>query len=341
MRSVTLGDVAAHAGVSRGTVSNVMNHPERVSPHLRERVESTMSELGFVRNESARQLRSGSSSSLALSLLDTWNPYFNDVTRGIEERVYDGGWTLSVSTSALSRDRERHNLEIFQQRRVRGILAVPISAESIAQLEKMSSRGLSCVLVDRRADGYGLPSVSVDDVEGGRLAGAHLRSLGKSRIMFAGNPDVHTHAADRLAGLRQALGPDRTVELINTESVTLADGIAVGTELARRRRSDRPEALFCANDLVAIGVMQALIRARISLPEEIAIVGYDDIEFASQVAVPLTTVRQPAHELGRKAAQLLLADIANEGSSDPVHHVYEPQLVVRESTTARELDSPG
>lgn len=334
MRSITLGDVATHARVSRGTVSNVLNHPERVSPPLLERVRTAMDELGFVRNESARQLRSGSSNQLALSLLDTWNPYFNDVTRGIEDVAYAHGLSLSVSTSALDGARESRNLEMFQQWRVRGILAVPTSESTIDRLMRIRRLGLSAVLVDRRSPTDAVPSVGVDDVEGGRLAGEHLRSLGRCRIMYAGNPEVHTHAQERLRGLADGAGREAGIELFTTESVTLASGAAVGREIAARPPRMRPDALFCANDLVAIGAMQVLLRERIPIPEEIAVVGYDDIEFASQVTVPLTTIRQPAYDLGRQAAELLLADIA-AGVPEKAEHVsHVPALIVRESTVA-------
>lgn len=332
MQGIRMGEVAVHAGVSRATVSNVLNHPERVSAPLVERVRAAMDDLGFVRNEAARHLRAGSSTVLALSLIDTWNPYFNEVTRGIEEVVYKGGWSLSVSTSALSRGRERLNLEGFQERRVRGILAVPTSDETIRQLVRMREAGLSCVLVDRGAGDYPVPSVSVDDVEGGRLVGEHLRSLGKRRIMFAGNPDVHVHAADRLAGLRAGLAPDADIEMFHTNSVTIKDGTMVGAEIAGRRPRQRPEVLCGANDLVAIGAQQVLLRARIHVPEEIMIVGYDDIDFASQVAVPLTTVRQPAYELGRQAAELLISDIEGALSTGIRKIVHTPELIIRSST---------
>lgn len=291
-----------------------------------------MDDLGFVRNESARQLRSGSSTVIALSLLDTWNPYFNEVARGVEDFSYPDGWSLSVSTSALDRARERRNFELFAQRRVAGILAVPTEDASIEQLERLRDRGLSCALVDHGAGGHAVPSVSVDDTAGGRLAGEHLRDLGRSRILFAGNPDAHAHAADRMRGLVEGAGPAAAVDLFDTGSVTMSAGRRVGDYVAAMTPGARPEAIFCANDLVAIGLLQSLIRARIGVPDEIAVVGYDDIEFASELAVPLTTVRQPAHELGRQAAELLIDDIRSGASAEVRHVVHTPTLVVRDST---------
>lgn len=222
---------------------------------------------------------------------------------------------------------------MFQQWRVRGILAVPTFEETIDQLFRMRQRGLSSVLVDRRSASAAVPSVTVDDVEGGRLAGEHLRSLGRTRIMYAGNPAVHDHAQDRLSGLIAGAGADAAIELFTTESVTMSSGAAVGAEIAGRAPRDRPEALFCANDLVAIGAMQVLLREQVAIPEELVIVGYDDIEFAARTAVPLTTVRQPAYELGREATRMLLEDIAAGVPETAAHVTYVPSLVVRESST--------
>jgi LacI family transcriptional regulator len=150
--------------------------------------------------------------------------------------------------------------------------------------------------------------------------------------MYAGNPEVHTHAQERLRGLAAGAGPDACIELFTTESVTLASGAAVGREIASRPPRRRPEALFCANDLVAIGAMQVLLREHVAIPDEVAVVGYDDIEFAAQVTVPLTTIRQPAYELGRQAAELLLADIDAGVPEHATHVSHVPTLVVREST---------
>lgn len=332
---VGMGDVARAAGVSHGTVSNVLNHPERVSPKSRERVEKVMSDLGFVRNESARQLRSGSSTALGLLLLDTWNPFFNEVTRGIEDTIYASGWSLMVSTSALNSERERINLDSFEQRRLRGVIVVPTSVDSLKQVARMRSRGISCVLLDRATDQFDLPSVSVDDVAGGAVAGQHLLDLGKRRILFTGNPAVHAHAADRLRGLELSVDGKAEVQRFESAAVDIASGLQTANHVLDRDRADWPDAIFCANDLIAIGVLQAFLRAGVSVPDDIALIGYDDIEFSSQVAVPLTTVRQPGYDMGAEAADLILSEISQGNPSQVRRIVHTPNLVIRESTTGR------
>lgn len=329
---VGMGDVRRVAGVSHGTVSNVLNHPERVSEETRLRVLAVMDELGFVRNDVARQLRSGSSNTLGLVLLDTWNPFFNDLTRGIEDTVYREGWSLQVSTSALDSRRESQILSTFEERRVSGVLVVPTGDDSLIQIERMQSRGVGCVLVDRRSISPALSSVSVDDVAGGRLAGAHLRERGSRRVLYAGNPRVHAHAADRFKGMVEGVGGAALISEVDTATVDIGGGIRAGEYLVALPKREWPDAVFCANDLIAIGLMQVFTRHGVRVPDDVAIVGYDDIEFAAQTSVPLTTVSQPAYEMGVESAELLLGRLRGDHDAAPRQIVHMPKLVVREST---------
>lgn len=338
---VGMGDVRRAAGVSHGTVSNVLNHPERVSDETRERVLAVMEELGFVRNEAARHLRSGSSNTLGLVLLDTWNPFFNDLTRGIEDSIYRDGWSLQVSTSALDPRRESQILSTFEERRVSGVLVVPTGDDSITQIERMQSRGISCVLVDRRSKTGSLSSVSVDDVVGGQLAGEHLRERGSRNVLYAGNPKVHAHAADRFRGLKEGLSETSSISEFDTATVDIGGGIRAGEYVVSLPRQDWPDAVFCANDLIAIGLMQVFTRHFVRVPDDIAIIGYDDIEFAAQTSVPLTTVRQPAYEIGVESAELLLSSIRSPEGYRPRQIVHTPSLIVRESTGATSSPLPN
>ncbi len=179
--------------------------------------------------------------------------------------------------------------------------------------------------------------MSVDDVYGGKLAGQYLAESGHERIAFVGGPESVGQVQDRLAGFREAveaagLGEEPTV--LPTAALTVAEGRAAGQRLAGMPASRRPTAAFCANDLLALGLLQEMTRLRIRVPEELAIVGYDDIEFAAAAAVPLTSVRQPRHQIGRTAAELLAEE--TESSGGPAHRhrqvVYLPELIVREST---------
>jgi LacI family transcriptional regulator len=333
-RNASVKDVAATAGVSLGTVSNVLNRPERVSAATRERVEKAMAELGFVRNESARQLRAGSSRTLAYVMLDAGNPFFTDVASGMDGAATDVGLSLVLTNSAQRAEREAAHLDLFQQQRVQGVLVTPVDPES-AHLVSIRDRGTPVVIVDRTRADNTFCSVAVDDVLGGRLAVEHLIDRGHRRVAFVGGPLAIGQLRDRLLGARAAwsdagLPADDLVNL-ETHAHDVAAGREAGQRLAGIPSSRRPTAAFCANDMTALGLLQQAISSGTRVPEELAIVGYDDIEFAGAAAVALTSVRQPRHELGRAAAALAI----DEATNDEHEHeqvVFTPELVAREST---------
>ncbi|WP_433164335.1 LacI family DNA-binding transcriptional regulator [Kribbella sp. CA-247076] len=326
--------VAAAAGVSLGTVSNVLNRPEVVSPVTRAKVEAAMASLGFVRNESARQLRAGSSRILAYLMLDAGNPFFTDVAKGVEDAARAAGLSVFLCNSNEDADREADYLDLLEQQRVQGVLITPIDQNS-SRLRKLPARGTPVVVVDRALDDNEHCSVAVNDVLGGELAIAHLLELGHDRIAYVGGPNTIGQVVDRRDGARRALTkagkpPENLIEL-TTGALTVAEGRGAGQRLAGLPAARRPTAAFCANDLLALGLLQQCVSLGLRVPDDVAIVGYDDIEFAAAAAVPLTSVRQPRQLLGRTAAELLLDE-----SSNPDHEhqrvTFTPELVVRTST---------
>ncbi len=332
--SASVKDVAALAKVSVGTVSNVLNRPDRVGPATRLRVEEAISELGFVRNESARHLRSGGSRTLGYLVLDAGNPFFTDVARGIEESARNEGLALFLCNSDNSRRRERDYLDVLLEQRVRGVLITPADPDG-ERLLTLPRRGVPVVLIDR-TKGDAWCSVSVDDEMGGHLAGVHLIEAGHRQIAFIGGPDSVLQVQERLAGVRRAGAeaglPATALTVLDTSALNVAEGRRAGQELLRLPEHRRPTAAFCANDLLALGLLQEMTRCQVSVPGDLAIIGYDDIEFAAAAAVPLTSIRQPRHLIGRTAADLLL----EEAEAGPEHRhrqvMYPPELVVRGST---------
>ena len=333
-RTAGVKDVAVLAAVSLGTVSNVLNRPERVSTATRTRVEQAMADLGFVRNESARALRVGRSSVLAYVVLDAGNPFFTDVAGGIESAAEAAALSVFLCNSDQRVEREEAYLVHLEEQRVQGILLTPVEPDS-PRLPALSRRGTPVVVVDRTRRDHDLCSVSVDDHHGGYLAAEHLADLGHRRIAFVGGPLELGQVRDRLAGARAAwaaAGLDADDLLVlETLSLTVAEGRAAGERLAGLPGARRPSAAFCANDLLALGLLQQAIAGGHRVPEELAIVGYDDIEFAAAAAVPLSSVRQPRRLLGSTATTLLLDEI-----DDPDHRhqqvVFTPELVARGST---------
>ena len=329
--SISVRDVAERAGVSVGTVSNVLNNPDKVASATAERVHAAIEDLGFVRNDAARQLRAGHSRSIGMIVLDVRNPFFTDVARGAETTASDARLSVLLANSDERPDREAAYLDLFEEQRVRGILISPVG-DVVARLEQLRSRGIPCVLVDRLARTPGFSSVSVDDVAGGRLALAHLADVGRRHVTFVGGPFALQQVQDRQAGARQ-VAQERGVrfDAMETPNLSAAEGIRAGRLLAESE--DPPDAVFAANDVVAIGLLQGLIQSGMRVPEDVAVVGYDDIDFAAAATVPITSIRQPRDRIGTEAVELLLAAV--DGTAEPRQIVFQPELVVRGSTGAR------
>ncbi|MEB8338561.1 LacI family DNA-binding transcriptional regulator [Streptomyces endophyticus] len=336
-QSVGIKDVAREAGVSVGTVSNVINRPEAVADATRARVQAAIERLGYVRSESARQLRAGRSRIIGLLVLDMGNPFFVDVARGAERAARDTGLGVMVCNSAQSPAEEADYLSLFAEQRVRGVLLTPAEATG-PTVEAFRRHDIPFVLVDRVAEGATECSVSVDDVNGGALAVRHLIDAGHRSIAYVSGPRTLNQVEDRRQGALRALKeaglPASALRELPTERLDVAAGRDAGARLLGL--TERPTAVFCANDLLALGVLQSLYAAGVRVPDDIAIVGYDDIEFAAAAAVPLTSVRQPAVHMGALAADLLLEEI--EAADDPgrAHEhrrvVLQPELVVRGSS---------
>ncbi|WP_369069063.1 LacI family DNA-binding transcriptional regulator [Kineococcus terrestris] len=339
----TVKQVAERAGVSLGTVSNVLNRPEVVSEALRERVLRAIDELGFVRNESARQLRAGVSRTVAVVVLDVANPFFTDVVTGAEALAEEHDALVVVCNSGGSTHREAGHLRRLAQQRPLGLLLSPVEDDDDDRaplLEALRRQGTAVVLVDRGATGEGGWSVSVDDRLGGRVAGRHLADLGHRRVAFVGGPLGLRQVADRLAGLREALAGAGlpAPEVLEVPELSVRAGAEAAARLLARPAGERPSAVSCANDLLALGALNECVRRRVAVPAELAVVGYDDIDFAATASVPLTSVRQPRAQLGRTAVQLLLEQVAGRPAR---RVVFDPELVVRASTAAQEPSPPA
>ncbi|HXR45001.1 MAG TPA: LacI family DNA-binding transcriptional regulator [Pseudolysinimonas sp.] len=327
-------DVAVRAGVSVGTVSNAINHPDKVSPASRARVQKAIDELGFVRNDAARQLRAGRSTTIGMVVLDVRNPFFTDLARGAEDEAAGHGLSVILGNSDESTERESAYLDLFEEQRVHGLLISPYG-EIESRLALLRSRGTPSVLVDRLSGDASFSSVSVDDVAGGRVAAQHLLDIGRRRIAFVGGPLGIRQVSDRLAGAAAAVSDraDAELEVVELTALTVLEGRRAGQELAARSRTERPDAVFAANDLVATGLLQALVmQGSLRVPDDIALIGFDDIDFASAAVVPLSSVRQPSELIGRTAVQLLLEEAA-EPALPPRQVVFQPELVVRASTS--------
>lgn len=327
---VGIKDVAQRAAVSPGTVSNVLNRPERVAATTRRRVEQAIRELGFVRNGSASTLRAGHGSAIGLMVLDLGNPFFADVAHGVEDVVSERGYAVILSSSGASVAREERNLHILAEQRVRGVLVTPLD-EDDSRLDRLRDRGIAVVMLDHTATRPGQCSVAVDDVAGGALAVEHLIDRGARRIGYVTGPLSIRQCADRREGAIRALNGDASaLDEFVVPTMTPLDGQQAAEHMLAEQRM--PDAVFCANDLLAMGMLRALLQAGLDVPGDVRLIGYDDIEFTLAAAVPLSSIRQPTYQLGQMATELLLDEC-----DDPTGHVhqqitFQPELIVRDST---------
>ncbi len=327
----SIRDVALEAGVSIATVSNTLNNPDMVSEATRNRVLDAVAKLGFVRNDAARVLRAGKSKAIGLIVLDGANPFFSALAAGADAAASQLGYSVLLANSNLSQSRERDFLNLFEEQRVAGVLISPLVVES-ETLRALRERGTPVVLLDLPSADQSVPSVSVDDVAGGKVVVEHLVGGGARRILFVGGPLIRGQIADRLAGARTAAEAGHVaLEVIETEAMSVEIGRQVGEQLLTRSPQERPDAIFAANDLLALGLMQAfIVDGGVSIPQDVSIVGYDDIDYSATAIVPLSSVRQSPELIGQTAGDLLLAE---DQTGDPKPQVVlQPELVIRASS---------
>jgi LacI family transcriptional regulator len=334
---VTIRDVAEQAGVSLGTASNVLNRPDRVLPETRERVLGVIERLGFVRSSAARQMRGGNSRCFGAVVIDAANPFSTEMVRGLEDAVHEQGCAVMVCSTDGSPDREARYLHLLEEQRVQGIVITP-ATRSIRHLHTLRDRGTLVVLLDRKSGDGELCSVSVDHARGGELAAGHLFDLGHRRIAFINGPLHLSQCAERRRGMRRAarradLDADDSILEYTIDPITAFEQTESIID-ALLELPDRPTAVMCVNDRIAFTVLGALAQRRVRVPRDISVVGYDDVDFAAMLSPALTSIRQPKYELGRAAAQLLIAETV-----DAQHRHgdirFEPELIERQSTTSR------
>ena len=334
MAATRIRDVAQRAGVSVGTVSNVLNKPDEVSPESLAPVQKAIDELGYVRNDPARQLRAGVSSTVGFVVLDGQNPFFNEVVRGAEDEASKNGIAILVGNTDEDSRREGRYLDLFEEQRVRGVLISPYG-DITERLRQLKRRDIPAVLVDRlNVDGQ-FSSVAVDSVAGGQIATQHLIDTGRRRIAYVGGPFDMRQVRDRLEGARVAVDNsefDVEIEVVTTTALTVEEGVLAGRRIMERPRQSRPDALFAANDLLALGLLQSLVvDGKLLVPSEISLIGFDDIAFAGAAAVPLSSVRQPSRMIGQTALRVLMEE-SDDPEMIPRQTVFRPELVIRQST---------
>jgi LacI family transcriptional regulator len=331
----TIRDVAKRAGVSAGTVSNVINRPSYVGLDTRKRVLDVIAELDFEPRKSAQQFRRGRERTLGLSIAQMRSPFFVDVAVAADAEAKRLGMGVVLVLAEDDARREEHNLDLLVQQRVHGIIITPVD-ELNPRLEQLIDRGVPIVYVDRISGNRPCCWVTTDDAAGGRLAGEHLIERGHRRLGFVGGSGFSEHVGRRFEGFEAAsVEAGTSILRVDTDSWMLEDGVRAANVIADLSSDARPTAVMCANDLLALGLLQGLWKRGIHAPDDIAIVGFDDLEWASASVVPISSVHQKRDELGRLAVQMLVDEITNGDEHVHRHVVLQPELITRESSALR------
>ncbi|WP_420456033.1 LacI family DNA-binding transcriptional regulator [Rubrivirga sp.] len=331
----TLKDVAARANVSFSTVSRAINEPGRVNADTRARVEEAIRHLRYTPHRAARRLRGRSTHAQIFGLLipDIENPFYSGIVRGVEDRAYAEGYAVILSNTNEDLDRERFYLDVLRQEAAAGAILPPLSDGSPVPYHP-DALGFPVVCFDRRPEIDGLDTVVVDNEQGAFDAVSHLIGLGHRRIgLVVASLDLST-SRERADGYRRALREhDVPVaeELVRTGEPRKEAGQTLSLDLLQS--ADRPTALFAGNNVMAMGALTAAQALGLRIPDDLSVVGFDDPPWVELVTTPLTTVRQPAYEIGRTAADLLLQRVADPDRASSVV-VLPTTLVVRASCAA-------
>ena len=328
--NISLRDIAKRAGVSVGTASNVLNRPGIVAPETAKRVHQVIEEMGYNPNGYVKQMSAGHSRTLGLVVPNVSNPFFAEIARGVEDAAASKNYAVFLCNSGESNQREERFMSVLIEQMVRGVLITPTSIKP-AHIKLLKERGMSVTLIDAPGKSSTECSVSVNDIRGGEIAIEHLSNYGHTNIVWVSGPDTIPQLADRSRGVAAAAKSLKVqVHVVKPQGMTFVAGEDVVSEILAM--SPRPTAVFCGNDLLALGVMRGLMAQGIRVPDDISIIGYDDIEFAPSAAVPLTSIAQPAYQLGFTATKLLLSEC--EGVEGHAHQDvrFQPELIVRSST---------
>jgi len=336
----TISDVAKRAGVSAMTVSRVVNGTGHTSAATRARVEAAIGELGYVPNALARQLRSKRTKTIALLVSDISNPYFTTIARGVEDFFVAHGYSVMYCNTDEDETEEEQYLLMLIERQVDGVLLVP-ARSSGESFRLLASHRTPVVVIDRRVTSRSVDSVRCDSEAGAHSLVEHLVKLGHRQIaVLTGSPSIST-SMDRVLGARRALEeaglelPDAMVHYgsFNYGKSNQADGHRMALDMLAAP-GPRPTAVFCANNFIAFGAIRALREAGLRVPDDISIVAFDDIpeEWVSEPF--LTVARQPAYDIGHRAAALLMDHITGEQPPSGASVILPFELVLRRSSAA-------
>jgi LacI family transcriptional regulator len=329
---ITIKDIAKRAGVSYATVSRALNNHPEINIETRKKIARIAAEIGYQPNAIARGLVKKETKTIGLLIPDITNPFFPEVARGIEDAANETGYTIFLCNTNWKQEREEHYLNVLRQKQVDGVIIAPAS-ERPEHLKKVIGHGTKNMVFISRANLASVTSVLIDNVRGGRLAVEYLIAKGYHRIAFVGGLTDTSSNQERFQGYKEAL---------EAAGLQLNPAYIVGGDFKREsghqateallKLEPRPDAIFAANDLLALGAIQALREQGLRIPEAMAVIGFDDIEFASLPEIQLTTVTQPKYDMGKLALQTLMSQIKGDERMVARKIMLEPALICRKTT---------
>ncbi|MGB4777342.1 LacI family DNA-binding transcriptional regulator [Microbacterium sp.] len=335
--TIGINDVARFAGVSIGTVSNVLNHPQRVAPKTLERVQHAIDALRYVPNGAARSLAAGESRTIGVVISDLDNSLFIDIARGAEDAAERMSHVLMLANTDGRVERERRALDVFDSARVGGLMLTLNDADHFRSVVSHRPGRTPLVLLNYHDQSGIYDSVYIDNVHGGRTAARHLIDSGRRRIVFVGGPTSLQPIAERRRGFLDAMAEAGLLpmDVLALEAINRADGWRAGRRLVDRVRSGEVDGIVAASDLLAAGIIQAFAEAPdITLPGDVGVIGYDNNRAAWDAPLPITTIGQPGQDLGAAGVELLIERMNSGGTESGGTRALSltPSLVERMST---------
>ena len=332
---VTIKDIARQSGVNISTVSRALNDAYGVHQETRRHVLAVAARLNYRPNRVARGLATGRSHTLALIVSDIRNPYFAEVARGAEDAARAGGCDLVLCNSDLDPGKQMEYVASLLEKQVDGILMNSVTDLNRKQQDQLAASGVPIVLLNRSATSKSFSTVCADNEAGGVMAAQYLLRLGHQNIAHLTGPRRHGNMTDRARGFLRVLkatNPPRRLTVLHGENSFLG-----GCTLAKKLLLQQPEvsAIFAANDLIAFGAIRAMLELGRRVPEDISLIGFDNVDLASVVHPPLTTIHQPKYELGRAAVEILLRLAHSKDKPVPEHLLMGVELIERESCRKR------
>jgi len=333
----TISDVARQTGVSKATVSAVLNDSEAVSIDTRDRVLATIESLNYRPSQQSGVRAATRYRSIALIIKEYDNPYYDEVTAGVREYAEAQGYMLFVVGSEGSYSAEKRAVELLREKGVDGLIAAPVMDEhaDLSHFYELKRRNFPFVFLEQV---HGVPAnlVDLENVSASQKAVEYLFTLGHRRVAHFAGPEYSLHSEERANGVRRAYSSTHLVlapEDIMVVGAHFEDGYRSGRVLfGSRPKNEWPTAITCYNDLVAMGLVKAIIDLGMKVPDNVSVIGFDDIKFCETFLVPLTTVHVPKFEMGDRAARMLIDHIESREAVTPQRHYLDATLVIRAST---------